>query len=80
MAVCGGLASDLAAAPILIGLGVTGLSASPAIIPELKALIRTLTMDGCRALAAQALTRTSAGAVRALAPSERSQTLGRGAA
>ena len=42
VAVCGGLASDLTAAPILIGLGVTELSASVAIVPELKALIRTL--------------------------------------
>ena len=44
--VCGGLASDLAAAPILIGLGVTSLSVSPAIVPELKALIRTLSLTG----------------------------------
>ena len=49
VSVCGGLASDLAAAPILIGLGVTSLSASSAIIPELKALVRTLTMDDCQA-------------------------------
>jgi phosphocarrier protein FPr/phosphocarrier protein len=80
VSVCGGLASDLTAAPILIGLGVTSLSASPAIIPELKALVRTLTIDGCKALAAAALNQTSAGAVRTLTPPERSQTLGRGAA
>ena len=80
VSVCGGLASDLTAAPILIGLGVTSLSASPAIIPELKALIRTLTISECRALSSDALMQISAGAVRALAPPERSQTLGRGAA
>jgi phosphocarrier protein FPr/phosphocarrier protein len=80
VSVCGGLASDLTAAPILIGLGVTSLSASPAIIPELKALVRTMTMADCRALSAEALVQISAGAVRALAPPERSQTLGRGAA
>ena len=80
VSVCGGLASDLTAAPILIGLGAASLSASPAIIPELKALVRTLTMDGCKALAAQALAQTSAGAVRALAPPDRSPLLGRGAA
>lgn len=65
--VCGGLASDLAAAPILIGLGVTELSAVPSIIPELKALVRTLTRVKCEALAAEVLRQTSAGAVRALA-------------
>ena len=36
-AVCGGLASDAQAAPLLIGLGVTELSAVPAVIPQLKA-------------------------------------------
>ncbi len=66
VAVCGGLASDLAAAPILIGLGVGELSAAPAVIPELKALIRTLDLDACRDLAARALVQTSAPAVRAL--------------
>jgi len=80
VSVCGGLASDLAAAPILIGLGVTSLSASSAIIPELKALVRTLTMDDCQALATAALAQASAGAVRALAPPDRSLLLGRGAA
>ena len=65
--VCGGLASDLAAAPILIGLGVTELSAVPGIIPELKALVRSLTQARCAELAAEALAQSSAGAVRALA-------------
>jgi phosphocarrier protein FPr/phosphocarrier protein len=66
VSVCGGLASDLAAAPILIGLGVTELSASPAVVPELKATIRVLTMAQCRELAARALDQTSAAEVRAL--------------
>ena len=64
--VCGGLASDLTAAPILIGLGVGELSATPAMIPELKALIRTLRLEDCRDLAARALNQASAQAVRAL--------------
>ena len=45
VAVCGGLASEIAAAPILIGLGVTELSAAPAAIPELKAAIRDADHD-----------------------------------
>jgi phosphocarrier protein FPr/phosphocarrier protein len=67
VAVCGGLASEPAAAPILIGLGVTELSAAPGAIPELKAAIRQLTMDQCREIAARALAQTSAADVRALA-------------
>ncbi|WP_375395318.1 phosphoenolpyruvate--protein phosphotransferase [uncultured Sphingomonas sp.] len=65
--VCGALASDPVAAPILIGLGVTELSAVPGAIPELKALVRTLTRSRCEALATDALRQTSARAVRALA-------------
>ncbi len=65
--VCGGLASDLVAAPILIGLGVTELSAMPAVVPELKGLIRTLTLADCRNLAEAALDLTSAADVRGLA-------------
>jgi phosphotransferase system HPr (HPr) family protein len=65
--VCGALAGDLAAIPILVGLGIGRLSMATAAIPEAKALIRTLSPDACRALAAQALEQPSAAAVRALA-------------
>lgn len=67
VSVCGGLASDVAAAPILIGLGVRGLSAAAAQIPALKARIGTFTLDQCRRLAEQALAASSASDVRALA-------------
>jgi phosphoenolpyruvate-protein kinase (PTS system EI component) len=67
IAVCGGLASDPAAVPILIGLGVHELSAVPTMIPQLKALIGRVSMDTCRELARQALEEESAAAVRALA-------------
>jgi phosphocarrier protein FPr/phosphocarrier protein len=65
--VCGGLAGDLAAAPILVGLGVSELSMPAAAIAEVKALARTLSPEACRRLAAQALDQPSAEAVRALA-------------
>lgn len=65
--ICGGVASDPLAAAILIGLGATELSATPAAIPALKAAVRRLTMADCRTLAAQALAAESAEAVRALA-------------
>jgi len=67
IAVCGELASDPLAAPLLVGLGVDELSAVPSIIPELKARLRRLRFDDCRALAEQALEAQSAAAVRRLA-------------
>jgi phosphocarrier protein FPr len=66
VAVCGGAASDPAAAPLLIGLGVTELSAAPAVIADLKALIRTLSLPECREAAAAALACESAAEVRRL--------------
>ncbi|MDV3457133.1 phosphoenolpyruvate--protein phosphotransferase [Sphingomonas sp. HF-S4] len=64
---CGGLASDPLAAPILIGLGITELSATPAAIPGLKAVVRTLDMQTCAALAEKACDAASAAEVRTLA-------------
>jgi phosphocarrier protein FPr/phosphocarrier protein len=65
-AVCGGLASEPLAAPLLVGLGVHELSAVPAVIPQLKARIEGVSLSDCRALARQALEQESAAAVRAL--------------
>ena len=65
--VCGGLASDRLGIPLLLGLGVTELSATPAFVPEAKALVRRLDLDRCRALAEQAHAMESAAQVRALA-------------
>ena len=66
VAVCGGLAADPAAVPVLLGLGVTELSVVPTLIPQLKAQVRALTFEACRATAARALTLESAAQVRAL--------------
>lgn len=66
VAVCGGLASDPLAVPVLLGLGVSELSVVPSMIPQLKQLIGTLTLDACRSLARQALEQESADAVRTL--------------
>ena len=67
VAVCGGLASDPDAAPVLLGLGVTELSVVPTLIPQLKSLVRGLTIDACRDLARRALAAESAEQVRGLA-------------
>ena len=65
-AVCGGLASEPLAAPLLIGLGVNELSAVPSVIPQLKARIGKVTLAQCRELAQQALKADTAAAVREL--------------
>ncbi len=66
VAVCGGLASEPAAVPVLLGLGVHELSVVPTLVPQLKSLIRTLTIDACRSLAQRAVALDTAEAVRAL--------------
>jgi phosphoenolpyruvate-protein phosphotransferase len=65
-AVCGGLASEPLAAPLLVGLGVHELSAVPSVIPQLKARIGSVSLSECRALAQQALEQPGAAAVRVL--------------
>lgn len=66
--ICGGIASDAQAVPILIGLGVDELSVSVPTIPSIKARIRKLRLSDCQQLAAQALEQTTAAEVRALVP------------
>jgi multiphosphoryl transfer protein len=66
VAVCGGMAADAAAVPILIGLGVRELSVVPAAIPTLKRQVRDLDVRECVVLADRALEAESAVDVRAL--------------
>ncbi|WP_267433678.1 phosphoenolpyruvate--protein phosphotransferase [Sphingomonas sp. GM_Shp_1] len=63
--VCGSLAADRLAVPILLGLGVTELSVPPARVAAIKALVGKLDLARCRAAAMQALALPSAPAVRA---------------
>ncbi|HEY2330233.1 MAG TPA: phosphoenolpyruvate--protein phosphotransferase [Verrucomicrobiae bacterium] len=53
--VCGEIAGDPVLAPLLVGLGVDELSAAPAVIDQVKYIIRRLKMDEARALADYAL-------------------------
>ena len=64
--VCGSLGSDPRAAPLLVGLGITELSAVPATVPEIKAAVRAVAMSAARALASRALAAGSAAEIRAL--------------
>jgi phosphotransferase system enzyme I (PtsI) len=53
--VCGEMAGDPMMVPLLLGLGVTELSASPPVVPQIKFLIRRLKMAEARELALFAL-------------------------
>jgi len=66
--VCGGIAGDPQAIPLLIGLGVDELSVSVPTIPGIKAEVRALRLADCRRLAQEALRKDTAAAVRALCP------------
>lgn len=46
--VCGEMASDPVAAPILIGMGIDELSMTPVYVPEIKKIIREITYTECR--------------------------------
>jgi len=66
VAVCGGVAADLTAVPILLGFGVRELSVVPAAIPALKSRIRSLRMADCEKLAQSCLGLPSAAEVRSM--------------
>lgn len=62
--VCGALASDPLATPVLVGLGVSELSVSPLQIGEIKDRVRHLDAAQCRQLSHSLLDLSSAKAVR----------------
>jgi phosphoenolpyruvate-protein phosphotransferase len=62
--VCGEMAGDEEAIPILVGLGIDELSMSPALIPRAKSLIRRLSVKQTEALVRSVLYCDSAEAVR----------------
>jgi phosphoenolpyruvate-protein phosphotransferase len=63
--VCGEVAADPVAVPVLVGLGITELSVRASAVPLVKALVRMLDSDACRSLADEALRCPNAAAVRA---------------
>lgn len=66
VSVCGEIASDIQATPILLGLGLTRFSASPTYLPAIKRIVRVTDVDAARALANEALNAPDAETVRAL--------------
>lgn len=63
--VCGEIAGDPLAAPILVGLGIDELSMNAPAIPRVKEVLRRLTLAEAKQLAQQALTMENAAQVRA---------------
>lgn len=54
--VCGQMSSDLKSIPLLAGLGIRQISATPLAIPEVKEVIRHLTISRAEEIAAHAMT------------------------
>lgn len=72
LGVCGGIASDPQAVPILLGLGVDELSCSVPAVPSVKAAVRAYSLETCRELAAKAVACSTPAEVRALVPLDES--------
>jgi phosphocarrier protein FPr len=68
--VCGELAADTVAVPLLVGLGITELSANAPAIPAVKETVREIDTQSARDLAEQALNLSSAAEVRQLVAGE----------
>jgi multiphosphoryl transfer protein len=68
--VCGELASEPLAVPVLVGLGVTELSVNPPAIPATKEAVRQVDAGEAAVLAREALRLASAEDVRALLADE----------
>lgn len=68
--VCGGLASEPLAVPVLLGLGVVELSVDIPAIADIKAAVRSLDLSTCKGIAQQAICKSTAGEVRALLQSK----------
>ncbi len=65
-ALCGALASDLLAAPLLVGLGVGELSVDPHAVPAVKAALSRISLREAREVASRAVTLDTADAVDVL--------------
>ncbi|OLL31762.1 phosphoenolpyruvate--protein phosphotransferase [Burkholderia sp. SRS-W-2-2016] len=63
--ICGGIASDAMAVPVLAGLGIDELSVSIPAVGSIKAQLARITMDEARQLAAEVLRLGTAAEVRA---------------
>lgn len=60
ISICGEMAGDPVMIPILLGMGFNKLSMSPGVVPEVKKLIRSLTIEAARAIACRAFSFSTA--------------------
>lgn len=68
--ICGEMAGDVINAILLVGLGVDELSMSPAVIPEIKSLIRQMIYEDAKELADQVLKCKTTNDIKALLEQE----------
>ena len=66
VAVCGEMAAEPVAVPLLLGLGIKILSLAPAMLPKIRAVVRKTSFASARNLAEDALKAETAAEVRAL--------------
>ncbi|MDR3155472.1 MAG: phosphoenolpyruvate--protein phosphotransferase [Deltaproteobacteria bacterium] len=66
VAMCGELAGNESAAPLLLGLGLDELSMTAAQIPDVRSILRARSYSGCRELAGRALSAATAAEAAAL--------------
>jgi phosphotransferase system enzyme I (PtsI) len=62
--VCGELAGDVRAVPVLLGLGIRGLSMSGQSILKVKEMVRRTSIEACRGLVDELLRMRTAGEIR----------------
>ncbi len=62
--VCGEMAGDPLAVPILLGMGIDEFSTPPILVPEVKRIIRALSMNEAREMATHAASLSTASDVR----------------
>lgn len=76
ISICGDMASDPVALPLVLGLGLSQLSAPIAMVPMVQETVRRVTLEDCKALVGEAMAAPSASAVRALVREAFSEQLG----
>lgn len=59
LSICGEMASEPEFVMLLLGMGVRTLSIAPSMIPEIKQVIRSVTMESCNSIARKVLTMDS---------------------
>lgn len=70
VSICGEIAGDHWFTSILLGMGYRELSMAPVFLPRVKLMLRSFTLEECRAIAGRALSLHSAMAVRKMVSSE----------